>query len=169
MNNNTTYESCFICQDDYNENNTNTTITNCNHKYHCTCLLHWLSIGKQCPYCNELLIERNLPATNIEDLRRQIIETERIRIQRKIEVTLTRLKNEMKAFLIREDFKYSYWNNFKEYCDHYNKTIEEVKDFISINMGVNCTIINEGNVLRMKRCLYKNKIHTNFKIHFDIK
>jgi len=68
---NTTYEQCFICNQDYSEKDIS--ITKCNHKFHTSCLCNWLTIGKKCPYCNEKLVERNIEAINIEDLRRKIL------------------------------------------------------------------------------------------------
>lgn len=167
---NITHESCVICQENYNENHTNIVVTNCDHKYHCICLLHWLTIGKKCPYCNEPLVETNIQATNMEDLRKQIITEERIRQRRLVKVRMENLKNEIKPFLIREsgDLKYEYWNNFKEYCNNYNKTTEEVKDFINNNMQKKCEIVNKGNVLKIKGILSSHDIHTNFKIYFGI-
>lgn len=151
---------------------TNSIITNCNHKFHASCLLHWLSIGKNCPYCSKSLIDNNIQATNIQDLKRQILETERLRLKVRIKNQIERINNEINPLLIRErgDLKYLYWNNFKEYCDYYNQTIEDLKDFIIINMEIKCKIINEGNVLRIKGIFTsENDIHLNFKIHFVIK
>lgn len=172
--NNTTYNACFICQEDYNGNNINITITNCNHKYHCSCLLHWLSIGKNCPYCNELLIENNVQATNMKELRKQILKAERIRIRRAVIERRERLDNEIKPILIiggeyaHLTGKYTYWNNFKEYSDHYGKIIEEVKYFIEHNMDIPYKTIIEGDFLKIRGILSPTDLNRSFKEHFGI-
>jgi hypothetical protein len=159
---NTTYESCFICQEDYNKNNMNITITSCNHKYHCSCLLHWLSIGKNCPYCNELLIENNIQAINMEDLRKEILKAEKIRIERLRRIRREKIANEIKPIL-RYEGEYIYWVNFKEYSEHYNKTVEGVKYFVKCNMRMPCEIINDGNVLKITGILSSLYLHGLFK------
>lgn len=77
---NITYSSCFICQKNYNKN---IVVSNCRHKYHCICLLHWLKIGKKCPYCHDPLLVNNIQTTNMEDLRKQIVTEEIIKQKKK--------------------------------------------------------------------------------------
>lgn len=165
---NTTYESCFICRENYNENNTNTTLTNCNHKYHCSCLLHWLSIGKKCPYCDEPLVHSNIQATNMEDLKRQILETERIRLQTLRRLRREQLNAELKPNL-RLEGKYLYWDNFKEYCEYYDKSTEDVRYYVKHDMVMSCEIIEDGNILKIRGVLSHIYLHQLFKKKFGIK
>lgn len=116
---NTTCEECFICQQNYNENNRNITITE-NHKFHASCLHHWLSIGRDCPCCREILIQSNIQATNIEDLRIQILREQRTQQERRRQQKRLRDANELQPKLRRVNI-YTYWDNFEEYCNYYNK------------------------------------------------
>lgn len=167
---NSTYESCFICQQEYTEKNI--VICECNHKFHATCIFHWLSIGRNCPYCSEVLVNSNIQATNMEDLKRQIISEHELRIKRlaeqRREAIRLRKENEIQP-IFEEEGKYTLWINFKEYYEYYGKTIEEIRPFIENELATKCTL-NDGEVLKIRghlkstRWLIREKIKKYFEI-----
>ena len=56
---NSTFEHCLICLETYN-NTDIIEITKCDHKFHKSCLDHWLSIKTNCPCCKYNLMRINI-------------------------------------------------------------------------------------------------------------
>lgn len=44
------YKTCSICIDDY-DNDSQITITHCDHSYHSNCIEEWIKVRKNCPVC----------------------------------------------------------------------------------------------------------------------
>ena len=84
---NSTHESnCFICTEEFTDKNF--TITECNHKFHSSCFVEWLSknsSNKNCPFCKQSLKSKitQPDQQNDREVQNQIdLEIQREQVQR---------------------------------------------------------------------------------------
>jgi hypothetical protein len=56
-NDNVLSEQCFICMDNYNENQFKRILPNCKHYFHKKCIDKWIKKNSSCPICRDQLLK----------------------------------------------------------------------------------------------------------------